>query len=533
MDLPVEKLGGVGINTDLAPVLLPPNVWTDIQNGRCEDQAIGPGVSWVLWDGSVPNTAATWMLYAVRVGVPYFFVAGDEDVYLWDGSSYIQVNQTIPNSPLQRRWSGIFDGEIPYLNHWLDAPQYADFTDPNYFLDPTLKDLIYDPNGTPGTDHTFRDLNYRVKVLRAHKGFLFALGFDKNGTEQGSLLAWDSATASNIPSGNWVPGTTSLAGEFDCVDSGDSGLGVDMLPLRDDLIIYKENSAWIARRTGSTTPAWGLKKLIGIPGIIAQDCVIEYKGVHYVWGAEDIYKHQGQTAVSIIDDRVRKSFISLIDPVNYPNCFAVLNIEKKEIWFCAVKQGKTYPNQMLIYNLIDGSYYVSDLPECAFMESGVRIEPSLTYAQATMTYGAANFTYGSRNFSPLDKSVIGVQATDQDLLQFDIGTTRYLNSTDETYRTRFERIGVPLGGLNQQNMIQEIYFSATGTGTLNIYVGTQDKPNGSVTWVGPRTFDVVNNRKVNIRSKNGQFNCWRIDAQTGTDWRISDMQILYEPAGNR
>jgi hypothetical protein len=144
-------------------------------------------------------------MYAVRQNVPYWFIAGNTDVYLWDGSTNVQVNQTIPNTPLEWRWSGIFDGEIPYLNHYLDAPQYADFTDPDYFIDPTLKDLVYDPNGTPGTDQTFRDLNYRVRVLRAHKGFVFAGGMNKDGTEQGSLLAWDGATASNIPSSDWVP----------------------------------------------------------------------------------------------------------------------------------------------------------------------------------------------------------------------------------------------------------------------------------------------------------------------------------------
>lgn len=533
MEFPVSNLGDVGVNTDRAAVTLPANVWTEIENGRCDDGSIGPGVTWALWDGSVPNADATWLLYAVRQEVPYWFVAGNDVIYLWDGSSYVQVNQTIPNAPLQRRWSGIFDGEIPYLNHYADAPQYADFTDTDYFTDPTLKDIVYDPDGTLGVDKTFRDLNYRVRVLRAHKGFVFAGGLNKDGSNQGALLAWDSATASNIPSSNWMAGPTSLAGEFDCVDSGDSGRIVDMLSLRDDLIIYKENSAWIARRTGSTAPAWGVKKLIGIPGLIAQDCVVEYKGVHYVWGAEDIYVHQGQTAKSIVDDRVRKSFISLIDPDEYQNCFCVLNVEKKEIWFCAVLQGHTYPNRALIYQLIDNTFSVTDLPECAFMSKGVRIEASLAWEDALMEWGDANFNWGVRNFSPLDKAVIGVQAEDQDLLQFDAGTKRWDGSADQSYSTRFERTSVPIGGMKSRNIIKELIFSAEGTGALNVYVGTQDRPEGSIDWVGPRVFDVATDRRVKIRSKKGQFNCWRIEGETGSDWRITDMQVVYEASGER
>jgi hypothetical protein len=276
-----------------------------------------------------------------------------------------------------------------------------------------------------------------------------------------------------------------------------------------------------------------LKKLIGVPGIIAQDCVIKYKGVHYVWGAEDIYVHQGQTARSIIDDKVRKSFIGLIDPDYYPNCYCVLNVEKKEIMFCAVMQGYIYPNRALVYQLIDNTFSVTDLPECAFMSKGIRIEPSLSWEDAAMEWGDANFNWGSRNFSPLDKAVIGVQASDKDLLQFDVGTKRYLNGADEAYFTRFERTGMPLGGMRSRNLIKELIFSAQGTGSLNIYVGTQDRPDGSIDWVGPRVFDVAVDRRVKIRSKKGQFNCWRIEGRTGSDWRISDMQVIYEPSGER
>ena len=532
MDLIVENLGQVGLNTDRSPVGLAPNVWTEIINGRCEDGKIGPGTGWVLWDGSVPNTAATWLLFAIRQDVPYWFIAGDNAIYLWDGTSYTQVNQTIPGAPLDGRWSGIFDGDIPYFNHFQDAPQYADFPDPNYLTSPTLKDVVYDPSGSPG-NQTFRDLNYRVRVLRAHKGFVFAGGYNKNGVDQGSLLEWDSGTAANVASSNWVPGPDNLSGGFDCVDSGESGRILDMLTLRDDLIIYKENSAWIARRTGGTTPAWGLKKLIGIPGIIAQDCVVEEKGVHYVWSPDDIIIHQGQTARSIIDGRVRKSFISQISQDEYLNCYMVKNVEKKEIWFCGVTQGFTYPNRVLKYQWIDQTFDIDDLPECAFMETGVRAEQALTYENATMTYGAANFAYGQRNFSPLDKAIIGVQRSDQDLLQFDIGKTRWDGSADQSFFTRFERTGVPLNGMKGKTRIKELVLSATGSGQIQIYVGKQDRPSGSITWTGPRNFDVSTDRRVKIRGKNGEYNCWRIDAQTGTNWEVSDMTVVYVPTGRR
>ncbi len=532
MEFFVENLGQEGLNTDRSPVGLPPNVWTEIINGRSEDGKIGPGMGWVLWNGSVPNTAATWLLFAVRQDVPYWFIAGDNAVYLWDGSSYTQVNQTIPAAPLNGRWSGIFDGDIPYFNHFEDAPQYADFPDPSYFVDPTLKDVVYDPNGSPG-NQTFRELNYRVRVLRAHKGFLFAGGYNKNGTDFDSLLEWDAGTAANVPSSNWVPGTDNLAGGFDCVDSGESGRILDMLSLRDDLIIYKENSAWIARRTGGTAPAWGLKKLIGIPGIIAQDCVLEEKGTHYVWSPDDIIVHQGQTARSIIDNRARKTFINQISQDNYLNCFAFKNFEKKEMCFAGPTQGNTYPNKVLKYNWVNDTFDVDDLPECSFIETGVRTEARLTWADLNFPWDAANFQWGQRNFSPLDKAIIGVQRENQDLLQFDVGKLRWNGSESETFFTRFERTGVPMGGMKAKTRIKELVFGAAGTGKLSIYVGKQDRPNGPVAWVGPRMFDVANDRRVKIRGINGQYNCWRIDAQTGTDWNISDMTVVYADVGKR
>jgi len=150
-----------------------------------------------------------------------------------------------------------------------------------------------------------------------------------------------------------------------------------------------------------------------------------------------------------------------------------------------------------------------------------------------MEWGNADFNWGERNFSPLDKAVIGVQPADQDLLQFDVGTTRYLGGTDEAFFTRFERTGVAIGGFKSRNMIKELLFTAEGTGELNIYAGTQDRPQGPIDWVGPRVFDVANSRRVKIRTRKGQYNCWRIDGETGSEWRISDMQVVYEPSGSR
>ena len=531
MDITIENLGEFGLNADRSSAGLPLNVWSDIQNGRCEDGGIGPGVSWALYNGSVPNTAATWLMFARRAGLPYLFIAGDNSVYLFDGSTYTQVNQTIPGAPLQGRWSGVFDGEIPYLNHISDAPQYADFPSAGWPGSPTLQDLMYNVNGTAG-NQTFRELSYRVGVLRAHKGFLFAGNWIKGGTNRPSLLAWDNPTASNIVSDNWVPGPTSLAGEFDCVDSGRSGVILDMLPLRDDMVVYKEDSAWIAKSTGGAIPAWGLKKLIGIPGIIAQDCVIEEKGRHYVWGPEDIYVHQGQNAESVINNRVRKSFINQIDGDNYLNCFAVKNVEKKEIWFCGPTQGNTYPDRALVYQWIDGTFTITELPQPAFMTEDTRIEAALRYQDATMPYAQASFSYGQRNFSPLDKAIIGVMRDDQDLLQFDLGNTRYIGGSDQAFFTRFERTNMAFNGFKGQTVLNEFWPDVNGTGTLSIYAGRQERPNGPVTWEGPRSFVIGTDKVVKFRAK-GKLNCIRIDAQTGTDWRMDNVLLVVNAAGRR
>ena len=530
MKFPVDNLGKYGLNTDISSVSLPPQVWTEIINGRCEDQGIQPGITWQLWTNDVPNTNPIWLMNTVRQDTPYLMIGGDSDIYLYDGSSYIQVNQTIPNAPLQYRWSGVFDGEIPYVNSFADAPQYADYPDPNYLTTPTLKDVVYDPNGTAG-NQTFRELGIRVRTLRAHKGFLFALGMFKDGQDRPSLVAWDDPTQSNVASGNWVAGPTTLAGEYDCVDSGDSGRIVDGLKLRDDFVIYKENTAWIARNTGLTQPAWAIKKLIGIPGLIAQDCVIEEKGIHYVWGPDDIYMHQGQNATSIVKDKVRKTFISLINPEYYQNCFVVKDVEKKEIWFCGPTGSAQYPNRALVYHWIDQTFVVNDLPEDPFITIGSRTTPKLTWGAASFSWESATFPWGQRNFSALDKAIIGVKGTA--LKQYDVGNTRWIDGTDQAFTTRFERIGVPFGGLNRQNMIQEIVISATGTGTIEVWAGSQQTPSGSVNWRGPRTFDVKNNRKVRIRTATGQYNAWRIQGSTGTTWRISDMEIIHEPRGDR
>ncbi len=536
MDLLVENLGDVGLNRDRSPAVLPANAWTEILNGRCDDGGIIPGLTWRKWVSA--QNSPTWLMFSQCADISWWIVASEDNVYIFDGTTWDRIDQAL-DIGLVGRWSGIFDGRIPYLNHPQSYPQYIDFTDPaTCDIIGNMKDVVYDPNGTPGTDQTFRDLGYSVRVLRAHKGYVFAGGLRKGSgaVDQGSLVAWDNPTSEFGVSNNWVIDTDSLAGEYNCVDSGLSGDIVDLLPLRDDLIVYKQNSAWIARPVAGTTPVWSFKKLIGLPGMIAQDCAVDVKGTHYVWGPDDIYMHQGQNAVSIIDNRVRKSFLSKIDPTNYPNCYVVKDDARKEIWFCGVISGNVYPTRALIYNWVDETFTVSELPGCSFIGIGYRIEDALSYGQADFTYNEATFSYGDDAFSPLTKSIVGTHKSPDDLYQFQIGANRYDPETlvPVAFTSRFERIGVPLGAYTSRNMITEIVLTAEGTGLLDIYAGVQDQAQGGVDWEGPRRFNIATDRRVKIRSKRGQFNAWRIEMPSGSaTWRINNMQVFYSEGGRR
>ena len=89
------------------------------------------------------------------------------------------------------------------------------------------------------------------------------------------------------------------------------------------------------------------------------------------------------------------------------------------------------------------------------------------------------------------------------------------------------------GELDEVTTIQQIYPHITSPNAVGIQIGSQQSPNGPVTWKPEVTFDPNTDRKVDMRTT-GVLHAYRIIARdVKSDFTISGMDILYVQAGRR
>ena len=69
------------------------------------------------------------------------------------------------------------------------------------------------------------------------------------------------------------------------------------------MFIYGLNEVWLQTPIGGTE-VWSYTLAFDNRGAINANCVIEINGLHYVFGIDDIWIHDGVTPLSICIDKV-------------------------------------------------------------------------------------------------------------------------------------------------------------------------------------------------------------------------------------
>ena len=65
-----------------------------------------------------------------------------------------------------------------------------------------------------------------------------------------------------------------------------------------------------------------------------------------------------------------------------------------------------------------------------------------------------------------------------------------------------------------------------------MYVGTQDDPNGPVTWQVEKDFDPEQDRKVTFRMT-GRYPCVAFESNTDVDWALQGFSMKYREGARR
>lgn len=519
--MPIEMitgLSGAGLNTDIIPYELPPNYLTSCTNVRSNNGGIEPfgGHSEIkdLPAGAYPRS----LLFISGNNTKFWIIACDDNVFKIESSVVSAKPDGMISSTPSATWSLTSIAGIPVMNSDSDIPYYML---PSY---DKMKPLPWKK------DTDWNAAKQSCKIMIAHKQFLFALGITNNGVYNSDGVRWSApADIGGVPP-TWDPlDTTSTAGYTTIGGAGGEIIGA--LPMRDALVIYRERGITIADYIGGRY-VWRFRHLGSSVGLLSKDGVVDVNGTHYFLSDGDIYKTDGNSVQSIADKRIIRD-LNGINKDHFGKSYAVHNPSKKEVLFCVPTANSTYPNKAYIYNYIDNSWFMRDLPQNVAMSYGLAASVSGAWDDLNATWNSLARSWAGDATTPFDNSLViispPIDSEPAKLSSIDsiIGFKRNL------FDSIIERTDLAIQGLGQVTTIQRVFPHIQGDGTIYVQIGSQKVPNGPIQWKPAVPYNPSRDRKIDVRST-GVLHCYRIFAdQVDFDFKVSGLDIEYVGAGTR
>lgn len=524
----VDGLGAVGVLPDLLPHRLPPNAWSACRNMRFEHgEATRVGGYQLMTEltGEV-----IWALPVQFGDFAYWITTSTNKIYAWDGTTNAEITPTsgpVPGS-IDDLWNGGVFAGIAVLNNGAGIPLY------------------WVPNTARAAQLTNWPTTWRAQVIRPYKNQLIAMNLIENGVPYPNKYAWsDTAEPGALPTWD-VADPASQAG-FDVLEET-QGVIIDGEPLRDYFVLYKDDSCFLLQYVGGQFVVVN-RMLLKTRGMLAQRCAKEFYGRHFVVSNGDVFVHDGQTAQSVADAKVRREIFDKIDNQFLEGTFVAPNYQRDEMWVCYNTNGSRGPNKAAIWNWTDNTWGFRELPEASHIAYGVL--PSVVqelWSTATGTWETDTLTWSQRLYNPADRQLVMLtrgpglspsatltpsgtltpSAGASGLYAMDIG----MNFTGVDGSALLERVGLKPEKGNGVFMLRAAYPRGDG-GQIGVQFGSHDSPQSPVTWGDSTTFELgAASDKIDARIT-GRYLAVRITAVDANALRLEGMDLDIVKVGSR
>jgi hypothetical protein len=515
--------GVVGLNYDIPQAELQAPAWTNGSNVRFQDGSAQA----IRGDAAIADTSPFQPTWAF----PFTESLYDTTAWILPGEAAVQVFYANAISDITNilgpytglvtdRWSGGALGGLFILNNGVDVPQVW----------PALS------VANPLIDMANWQTDVRAECMRSFKNFLVALDITKNVSTSPvryrTMVKWSHPADPGFVPPSWdETDTTKDAGEYSLTET--AAAVVDAVPMKDNLIIYKEDSVWGMQFIGGTL-IFRFYKIFSNFGMPQRDCAVEFQaGQHLVFTGDDIILHDGNTFESVATNKIR-SVLRKIDIPQLASCYMCLHVARNEVWFCyrKVQDGAVMATSALIYNWIDKTWGVRDLADYYCVTPG-RISPNpLIWTAATFPWQSAQQDWSEISRTSAIPRLFAVGPT----YCYWADVTQYVGGT-----VRFERthIGIPVKAkeppdLSSVKFLRRLWPRFKGANGLAIQVqlGVHDEPNEAVTWKPPQQYIIGISRWIDT-TLNGKLFAVRFSVTNGTNWIFSGMDADMEYGGEQ
>jgi hypothetical protein len=439
---------------------------------------------------------------------------------------------------LEATWSSTTLAGVTYINRSDRSPWYL-----------RTSDTAFQNLASAGWTST-----WSAVLLRSCAGALVALNVTKGATASPTMVK-----TSSIPQAGTVPSSwdqtdpATLATENILAEM--QGPITDGCPLGNDLVIYGFKEAWLMQADGSSD-VYRYTKLPFQKGALNANCSVEWDGKNVVFGANDIWMHDGNTEKSIADGRVRDFIFGSLNLSKASRCFVKLNARMNEIVFAYVSGDQLTAfssstvdgcNKQAVWNYVDDTWTFDDLPS-VFSATEANLSVSLTYATITASYNTVGGSYqdqedGFKRTTVYVGSVNSTYSLATSLYAFDLfgqGSTVShavdLNATKPRY---LERDGLDLDELSEDlktyKVLASSYLQARlGSGAANLMMaaGASDGFNVPATISAYQPYNGNDLYKCDFNVA-GRFLSYRLSFDDYKEMSLTGLDFDLKTAGRR
>lgn len=469
---------------DAVPVATPDAILADSRNFRVRDGALERVAGYDDVLGSLSATAIFACSITQSDGTDWWLYLGNTVAYAAESSAnhYDIAGSVSISASDNLGWSGGAFHGYAVVCDGVNIPQ----------------------QWTPGAANNLSTLSYwpastYCQVMRFWRDFIFAARITSSGALNPREIRWsDRAQPGGLPQSWDYTDPTNQAGRTELGQTDDRI--VDMLALRDNMIVYKAHHTWVADYI-QTIDVFQFRQLFSQSGLLTENCVASFRDNHLAVGDSDIIIHDGNSIVSKADGRVRRWFYNRIDTSYYQRSFTVVDDFNREVLICFPETGQTWPNIALFWNWASDRWGVRDLGTT--MSYGF-LGKTPTTSDTTIDGMSGTFDALSGSFDEIAggvarQSVLLVPAALKLLYQLNSGNT-FNGSTMTCYA---ERRGLSLAAadlmrIKRVKRIMPLVLGSVGE-ELDVYVGTRSTLEEAVSYAGPYTFTIGEDHRIDVR----------------------------------
>lgn len=521
----IDNLGAIGLNSDVAPTLLPPNACTRLLNCVPREGALqnAPGETKIRNLDIEPVYHTAWV---DPEGDQWLIVSDGLEVHAYDLDPLVSPEIITPDT------GPMSGGRVTFAN--LNGVLVINSQSDGPFYWPGPKEASPTPNSIvplPGWDPTWRCIE-----MDAYRYHLVAVGIKEGDDFYPHKVRWSTFAEEGAIPGEWIPQPSNEAGDDLLGDT--PGIIMGSKRIRDKLFIVKEDGVYEMVWIGGQY-IMQIQRLQGTVGTTAPNGFAELAGALVVMSSTDLLLFDGQRQRSISDARVRKAFFENLSEENWKKARVFYHAPTNQLFLAAVEAGYTQLSNAVIYNAAEDSWgqmqlnrgYGFDIAY-AQLRSDARSYDDQSQANGAPPYDGYKISYDKGLYQPSVPDIVVYESDEEGNYWVSFLAQSYTKHDGTPKTSGAERVCVPLEGSDGMAMVKDVWLDMDFDDECYVQIGVQNRVGGDLKW--GKTLTIPRGARPHVDPRiTGRYISWRVWTYTDKPWQLAAITIDWERAGDR